>query len=80
MLIFCLAFYAWGEPLYILLMLFSTALDYTNGRLMERFGATCRRRKFFLCCSICINLSLLGFFKYTGFVASVRGRFVKRIF
>lgn len=71
LLIFSLIFYAWGEPLYILLMLFSTALDYTNGRLMERFGATCRRRKFFLCCSICINLSLLGFFKYAGFAVSV---------
>ena len=40
LLIFSLIFYAWGEPLYILLMLFSTALDYTNGRLMERFGTT----------------------------------------
>lgn len=67
LLIFSLIFYAWGEPLYILLMLFSTALDYTNGRLMERFGTTKCRRTFFLCCSICINLSLLAFFKYADF-------------
>lgn len=46
LLIFSLIFYAWGEPLYILLMLFSTALDYTNGRLMERFGTTRFRRTF----------------------------------
>lgn len=74
LLIFSLIFYAWGEPLYILLMLFSTALDYTNGRLMERFGTTRGRRTFFLCCSICINLSILAFFKYADFaVASVNG-------
>ncbi len=74
LLIFSLIFYAWGEPLYILLMLFSTALDYTNGRLMERFGTTRCRRTFFLCCSICINLLILAFFKYADFaVASVNG-------
>ena len=74
LLIFSLIFYAWGEPLYILLMLFSTALDYTNGRLMERFGTTKCRRTFFLCCSICINLSILAFFKYADFaIASVNG-------
>lgn len=74
LLIFSLIFYAWGEPLYILLMLFSTALDYTNGRLMERFGTTKYRRTFFLCCSICINLSILAFFKYADFaIASVNG-------
>ncbi|MCM1374242.1 MAG: MBOAT family protein [Muribaculum sp.] len=70
MLIFSLVFYAWGEPLYILLMLFSTLLDYTNGRLMERFGTTVCRRRFFLCCSVCINLSILAFFKYAGFAVS----------
>ena len=76
LLIFSLIFYAWGEPLYILLMLFSTALDYTNGRLMERFGTTKCRRIFFLCCSICINLSILAFFKYADFaIASVNGLF-----
>ena len=74
LLIFSLIFYAWGEPLYILLMLFSTALDYTNGRLMERFGTTKCKRTFFLCCSICINLSILAFFKYADFaIASVNG-------
>lgn len=70
LLIFSLIFYAWGEPLYILLMLFSATLDYANGRLMERFGTTRRRRRFFLCCSICINLSILAFFKYAGFAVS----------
>lgn len=71
LLIFSLIFYAWGEPAYIVLMLFSTLLDYTIGRLMERFGTTKLRRTFFLCCSICVNLLVLMFFKYADFVISV---------
>ncbi len=31
-----LFFYAWGEPKYILIMLFSTIVDYTNGRLIDK--------------------------------------------
>ena len=31
-----LIFYAWGEPVYVLLMLFSTVVDYVHGRLLER--------------------------------------------
>lgn len=71
LLAFSLVFYAWGEPVYILLMLFSTLLDYANGRLMERFGRTKGRRAFFLCCSICTNLALLAFFKYADFAVSL---------
>lgn len=37
LLIFSLIFYAWGEPVYVLIMLFSTVFDYTNGRLIEYF-------------------------------------------
>ena len=68
LLVFSLIFYAWGEPVYIILMLIASAVDYTNGRLMERFGESDGRRRFFLCCSIVINLSMLGFFKYADFV------------
>lgn len=71
LLVFSLVFYAWGEPKYILLMLFSTLLDYTIGRLMERFGTTKLKRTFFLCCSVCVNLSVLTFFKYADFLISL---------
>ena len=67
LLVFSLLFYAWGEPVYILLMLFASAVDYVNGLLMERFGTTKPKRRFFLCCSVIINLSVLGFFKYADF-------------
>ncbi|MDO4296738.1 MAG: MBOAT family O-acyltransferase, partial [bacterium] len=68
LLVFSLLFYAWGEPVYIVLMLFATAVDYSNGRLMQRFGTTKARRRIFLLLSVAINLSVLGFFKYADFV------------
>ena len=62
-----LLFYAWGEPVYIVLMIFSTILDYTCGRLVERHRGT-RKQKFGLILSLCGNLGLLLFFKYADFL------------
>ena len=62
-----LFFYAWGEPVYVLLMLFSTLSDYFHGLLLER----CRKksaRRAVLCSSVIINLLMLGFFKYADFL------------
>lgn len=62
-----LFFYAWGEPVYVLLMLFSTLSDYFHGLLLER----CRKksaRRAVLCSSVIINLLMLGFFKYVDFL------------
>lgn len=67
LLVFSLIFYAWGEPVYILLMLFASAVDFANGLLMERFGNTKGKRRLFLACSIVVNLSMLAFFKYADF-------------
>lgn len=63
-----LLFYAWGEPVYIWLMLFSTAVDYINGGLAGYFVARNRRgvARVFVVLSAVINLSLLGVFKYAG--------------
>lgn len=63
-----LIFYAWGEPVYIGLMLFSTFLDYGNGRLL---GYAKRRNRALLAKgvlleSVVVNLSLLCLFKYFG--------------
>lgn len=59
-----LVFYAWGEPVYVLIMLFSTVFDYTNGRLIEYFRKKggLRRSKAVLVVDICGNLGILGFF------------------
>ena len=67
-----LIFYAWGEPVYVVIMLFSTVVDYTHGLLVERFLAKDNRKaaKMVVASSMIINLSLLGFFKYTDFILS----------
>ncbi len=64
-----LIFYGWDEPLYILLMLFSTFLDYSVGRGIERSRLKNSEKgaKLSLACSVIINLGLLGFFKYSDF-------------
>ncbi|MDA1044890.1 MAG: hypothetical protein O3C57_06660, partial [Verrucomicrobia bacterium] len=76
-------FYGWANPLFIVLMLFSTAVDYFCGLWMS--GALkkggmqaqipvlaqgerrARHQKGALVISICTNLALLGFFKYFNF-------------
>ena len=65
LLIFSLIFYAWGEPVYILLMLYSIFLNYACGLLMDKFE---KARKHVLVFAVVVNLFLLGFFKYAGFV------------
>ena len=70
-----LVFYAWGEPIYVCLMLFSTISDYLHGLAI---GASHSKavRKGLLISSIIINLGLLGFFKYADFlVGSINGAF-----
>lgn len=67
LLVVSLIFYAWGEPKYILIMLFSTVFDYTNGRLLERFDKKEGLRRLVLIVSLVVNLGLLCYFKYTDF-------------
>ncbi len=62
-----LFFYAWGEPVYVLLMLFSTVTDYFHGRMIERFRGT-GKAKIFLVSSVIVNLAVLCFFKYADFL------------
>ncbi|MCM1541064.1 MAG: MBOAT family protein [Blautia sp.] len=68
-----LLFYAWGEPVYVLLMLFSTIVDYVNGRLIGRFRGR-NQAKAFLVLSVMVNLFILCFFKYADFlIRSING-------
>jgi alginate O-acetyltransferase complex protein AlgI len=64
-----LIFYAWGEPIYVLLMLMSTVTDYCFGRGIAS-AKTKGVARLFLILSICTNLSVLGFFKYADFVTA----------
>lgn len=58
-----LLFYAWGEPIYIILLLFSIIFNYILAILMMKG----RRKLLFIVCLI-FNLGLLGVFKYTAFI------------
>lgn len=71
LLLASLLFYAWGEPKYILIMLFSTVFDYCNGRLLEYFESKNKKETFgklVLAVSVIGNLGILCFFKYTDFI------------
>ncbi len=65
-----LVFYAWGEPVYILIMLFSTVFDYCNGLALEKLEKknNDKGRRAVLVLSLVVNLGLLCFFKYTDFM------------
>ncbi|SYX84132.1 MBOAT family O-acyltransferase [Paenibacillus alvei] len=63
-----LVFYAWGEPVYIFLMLFSTVIDYGYGLLIDKYRHRKSTAKALLVCSLVGNLGILGFFKYYGFL------------
>ena len=71
LLLFSLIFYAWGEPIYILLMIFSSIVDFINGKNIEKYKDDNKKKKFYLIISIIINISLLGFFKYADFFIKV---------
>ena len=66
LIIASLFFYAWGEPIWVVLLIFSAFVDYINGRIIDKYyaraGATIA-----LVSSLVINLGLLAMFKYSGF-------------
>ncbi len=69
-LISSLIFYAWGEPVYIVLMIFSIVYNYIAGIEIDYHREEGRdgRAKFVFLMSVVVNLLILGFFKYYGFV------------
>ncbi|WP_461614559.1 MBOAT family O-acyltransferase [Clostridium sp. Marseille-QA1073] len=68
LLLVSLVFYAWGEPLYILIMIFSTVFDYVNGLLIDKYRERKGIARAVFINSIVVNLGILCFFKYYGFV------------
>ena len=65
--LFSLVFYAWGEPVYVLLMIASILLNYLVGLGMARFPG---RKKGLLVLALIFNLGAIGYFKYAGFFLS----------
>ena len=68
---FSLLFYAWGEPVYVFLMLFSVAVNYAGGRLLEKYRDFPRKKRAALWGTVAVNLGLLGYFKYFNFLAEL---------
>ena len=62
---FSLVFYAWGEPVYVLLMLMSILVNYAAGLAMEKWPA---RKKLILVLTLVLNLGAIGYFKYADFL------------
>lgn len=62
-----LVFYAWGEPVYVLIMILSTVIDYIAGRIMHKYDDKPKIRTLVLLVSVCMNLGLLSIFKYSSF-------------
>lgn len=67
LIVFSLLFYAWGEPIYVFLMLGSVAVNYVAGLLIDRSH---RHRRLALAAGLCCNVAILGTFKYADFIAS----------
>ncbi|MBA3548618.1 MAG: MBOAT family protein [Nannocystis sp.] len=69
---FSLAFYAWGEPVWVSLLIITSIVDYCHGLLIERFRGTVWA-KAALASSITINVGLLVGFKYSAFLCEIIG-------
>ena len=64
-----LLFYAWGEPVWIVAMLFATAVNYLCARIIARTEAQ-SRRKLALVVGVIISLAALIYFKYAAFLVN----------
>ena len=65
-----LVFYGWGEPVYILLMLFSICINYFAGLRIDRHRANRKTARGILIADIVVNLAMLAFFKYYDLFAA----------
>ena len=63
-----LFFYAWGEPVYIVIMFLSTAVDYIHGMLVEKWRSNDKKARMAVASSVFFNLAILFFFKYWDFL------------
>ncbi|MGI6049940.1 MAG: MBOAT family O-acyltransferase [Acetivibrionales bacterium] len=67
LIISSLFFYAWGEPVWILLLLVSTFISYFFALMVENHSKT-SKGKAFMALGITLNILVLSFFKYSGFL------------
>ncbi len=66
--LFSLIFYAWGEPIYVLLMLICVFINYISGIGIDQYSG--KNRKIALIIGLICNILILGLFKYANFFAN----------
>lgn len=69
LVMFSLVFYAWGEPVYVFLMLASVFINYLVGLMINKNEG--RNRRWALAAGLVINIAILGTFKYLGFFCGI---------
>lgn len=72
LLVFSLIFYAWGEPKYVLLLMFMSLCSWFCALRVER-AASRKGKRSWVAVSCAIDIALIGFFKYSGLICSVFG-------
>lgn len=68
LIIASLGFYAYGEPVYVLLMIFSSLVNYLCALWVARYAG--QNNRFAVIVAIVINLGILVLFKYSGMLVS----------
>lgn len=69
LLLTSLFFYAWGEPVWVILLILSSIVDYFNGIIIENYRGRLAAKMAVAWCLV-FNLGILGLFKYAGFIAA----------
>ncbi len=81
LLVFSLVFYAWGEPKYVLLLMFMALTSWLCALGVSK-ATEGGRKKLWLAVAAVIDIGLIGFFKYSGLICSIFGpvpEFVARV-
>ena len=69
LLIMSLVFYAWGEPVYVILMIISIILNYYIGQELAE-----KKSKYMLMYGVAVNILIIAYFKYYGFIVQTISR------
>lgn len=72
---FSYVFYAWGEPVWVILLLLASLLGYVFALGIEHSRGTWRSKVYYVT-AIILNIGMLGFFKYTGFLVENINQFL----
>ena len=70
LLVFSLVFYAWGEPVYVLILLGMSFFSWVFSLGVEKAGDNKGLRRLWLTLAVIVCVGAIGFFKYAGFLAT----------